>query len=110
MFSPRRFYYFYMTKNYNFENPVVMRCKIIDHVLPNTYEFKLTSFRSTKLKKKPRRILLDSITLSDKKVNVFKRNLRLAINDNRLYMFAEIKNGNMFYPYWVYDEFWNRVL
>jgi hypothetical protein len=99
-----------MTNNYNFKNPVVMRCKVIDHVFPNTYEFKLTSFKSTKLKKKPRRILLDSITLSDKKVNVFKRNLRLAINENRLSMYSEIKNGNMLYPYWVYDESWNRVL
>jgi len=99
-----------MTNNYSFEKPVVMRCKVIDHVLPNTYEFRLTSFRSTKLKKKPGRILLNSITLSDKKVSVVKRNLKLAINENRLSMFSDIKNGNMFHPYWVYDESWNRVL
>lgn len=88
-----------MANNYSFERPVVMRCKVIDHVLPNTYEFKLTSFRSTKLKKRPRKILLDSTAMDDKKVSIVKKNLKLAINEDRLSMFSEIKNGNMLYPY-----------
>jgi hypothetical protein len=101
-----------MTNNYSFEEPVIMRCKVIDQVLPNTYEFRLTSFGSTRLKKKPTlRIFYNSTTLiSNKKVRIVKRNLKLAINEDRLSMFSDIKNGNMFYPYWVYDESWNRVL
>lgn len=101
-----------MTNNYSFEDPVIIRCKIIDHVLSNIYEFRLTSFRSTRLKKKPtRRIFYNSTTLiSNKKVRIVKRDLKLAINEDRLSIFSDIKNGFMFYPYWVYDESWKRVL
>ena len=97
MFSPRRFYYFYMRKNYSLKNPVIMKCGIIDHVHPNIYEFRLTSFKSTKLKKRPRRKLLDSITIDKEVVKIKRRTLRQAISEHRLSMFSVIKNGNMLF-------------